>query len=56
MPAFCESHDIDFYNLREGFQSALNDGAHLEHDGHLSDQGARLTAELLAKHLEESTP
>ena len=49
LQAFCHKHDIEFLSLRNGFQAALENGQKLflEGDGHFSEQGARLAAELI---------
>lgn len=54
LEAFCQIHGIAFLNLRPAFERALRNGADvfLKEDGHLSDAGARLAAEVLARYID----
>jgi hypothetical protein len=46
---FCQEHNITFFNLRQGFELAIEEGQELflQGDGHFSDTGAQLAAELI---------
>lgn len=52
--AFCRTHGIGFLSLRPAFVEAARSGEtlFLEEDGHLSDNGARLAARLLAQYVD----
>jgi hypothetical protein len=47
---YCRAHGIDFLSLRQTYESAQRSGLeiYLPHDGHLSEVGAKVTAEALA--------
>jgi hypothetical protein len=54
LEAFCRIHGIAFLSLRPAFERALRNGedVFLKEDGHLSDAGARLAAEVLARYID----
>jgi SGNH hydrolase-like domain, acetyltransferase AlgX len=54
LEAFCGVHAIAFLTLRPAFEQAVRNGENvfLEGDGHLSDGGARLAAQVLARYIE----
>ena len=54
LEAFCQAHDIDFYSLRDDFERALKNGEtlFLPADGHFTDRGAQLVAQLLEQHMQ----
>ena len=49
---FCRAHGIDFFSLRQTYESARRSGieVYLPHDGHLNEAGAKVTAQALASH------
>jgi lysophospholipase L1-like esterase len=53
LEAFCGTHGIAFLSLRPAFERALQSRSDLflKDDGHLSDSGARLAAEVLARYV-----
>ena len=55
LEAFCRLHGIAFLSLRPAFEPALRNHADLflKEDGHLSDAGARLVAEVLARYIDQ---
>ena len=50
---FCKNHDISFINLRDYFVPELKNGKNLflEGDGHYTDEGAALTAKIVADYI-----
>jgi len=50
---FCKSHDISFLNLRDYFIPELKSGKtlFLKGDGHYTDEGALLTAKIVADYI-----
>jgi hypothetical protein len=55
LEAFCRMQGIAFLSLRPAFTSPSQDpeALYLKGDGHLSDAGARLAAEELARHVRQ---
>jgi lysophospholipase L1-like esterase len=55
LTAFSRSHDVAFLSLGPAFERGRQNGADpfLKGDGHLSDAGARLAAEALARYIAE---
>ena len=55
---YCHGHGIDFFSLRQTYESAQQAGieVYLPHDGHLSDAGAKATAQALANHFPLRSP
>jgi hypothetical protein len=54
LEAFCGTHGIAFLSLRPAFEQAVRNGedVFLKADGHLSDGGARLAAQVLARYID----
>ena len=54
LEAFCGAHGIAFLSLRPAFEQAVRNGQEvfLKADGHLSDGGARLAAQVLARYID----
>lgn len=48
---FCDTHKIPFLNLREYFDDRMHEGFFLENDGHFTDRGAQLVAEIVADNI-----
>jgi hypothetical protein len=51
---YCGRYGVEFFSLRQSYDDARRAGVqlYLAHDGHLSDAGARITAQALANHFD----
>ena len=55
LETFCRTHAIAFLSLRSAFKRALSndEDVFLKGDGHFSDAGAHLAAEVLARYIDQ---
>jgi hypothetical protein len=58
LESFCHTHGIAFLSLRSPVEQAIESGqdVFLKRDGHFSDRGARLAAEVLARYVDDHPP